>query len=736
MRIRTRLLFLILAVLVPACLGSALGLAYIYSEQQKALHENMRQTARALALLLDKELAERETALRALSASPALAQGDLRAFYLHARTIADRRDAAIILSDSVGKQLLNTRLPFGAALPRMIPTERQMRAQFGPEATLVSNLYQPPSGLGSPSFAIQIPVARPGLPLQYLTLGSFAGQLQEVLDAQRLPQAWHASIIDRDGLIVARSRDADKFVGQPVRAAIRAKMSAADGLHQGMALSGAPATAFFSRAPGSGWTFLVSVPDAELRGAAVRTTALMAALVTLLLGLAVLAAFVVGRRTAQPLEALRRAAEQLGRNEPVAPQASGIDEVDAVNAAMVRAGERLRQANAGLERRVAQAVSSYERSQRALVQAQKLEALGRLTGGIAHDFNNVLQSLSSSLQATAGEAPEPLRAQLANCQRAVARGTGLARQLMVFGKVQDLRVETVDPGDRLGEARPLLEGALPSNVRLQYQLGPALWPVTVDPAQLELTLLNLVMNARDAMPQGGSMVLRVANEVLAQPPAELPPGHYLTLALIDNGEGMSDEVLARAFDPFFTTRNVGKGAGLGLAQAYGFARQSGGNLVLRSQLGRGTTATLYLPRTRQQPQPLTPPPMGEPTGRGSGRVLLVEDDPLVRDTVAAALEAAGFALQTADSADAALGLLERGECFDAVFSDVVMPGALSGVDLAQLIGQRWPRVKVVLATGYCERSVSLPGVRALAKPYPMQQAVQALNEAIQEAALP
>jgi len=729
MRIRSRLLLLTLAVLVPAFFGSAIAVAYVFQEQQAVVRDNLRETARALALVLDKELATREAVLRTLAASPALPQGDLKSFHQFAQSVASQRDVAIILSEPGGAQLINTRLPFGAPLPRMLPTASEMRARYGPEATLVSNLYMPPVGKPAPSFAIQIPLMRDGKIAHFLTMGSYASQLQAVLQEQRLPAEWLASVIDRDGVVVARNRNPDKHVGRPVREELRRKLAAGEGLHEGVTLDGVPATAFFSRAPNSEWVFLISVPQSVIQGAAIRATALVGAISLLLLGLAVTTALVVARRTARPIEALRIAAERLGRNEPVTAQASGIDEMDAVNAAMVQASDRLRSANAELEQRVAEALSSYERSQRALVQAQKLEALGRLTGGIAHDFNNVLQILTTGLQAAAKDAPEGLRKLLATCQRAVARGSKLTRELMAFGRVQDVRVETVNLAAWLGRVQPLMAGMLPSNIDFETDLGPQLWPVTVDPVQLELALLNLLMNARDAMPRGGSVVLRVGNETVRTANAELEAGDYVALVLTDTGEGMTDDVIARAFDPFFTTKSAGKGSGMGLAQAYGFARQAGGALALQSQPGQGTTATLHLPRAPQAAGSRSQDSAVLPHARARGKVLLVEDDALVRETVSAALEASGFDVRTAASGDEALQLLHDGASFDVVFSDVVMPGTLSGLDLAEVIAERWPGTRMVIATGYADQAVNIPGVRALPKPYGLQQAVDALNAA-------
>ena len=726
MRIRSRLLLLVAAVLLPALVGAGIALGYIYNEEQALYEASMRETAGALALALDRDMARREAILHTLAASPALRLGEMRRFHEFSSRVAQETESAIILSDLEGRQILNTRRPFGAALPPMLAMERRERARLGNEVTLISDLYVPPAGLGPHSFAVQIPVRRDGKVVQFLTLASYASQMQKLV-AEQLPPGWLATVIDRQGVIVARSLAPEKFVGMPVRKDLAAKIAAqGEGSHRGTTMADVPSTAFFSRAPASGWAFLIAVPHSALYASARRATMLMAAVSLLMLALGLGAALAVARRIVQPVESLRELAERLGRNEPVHAPASGTLELDAVGQAMAGASERQRGTTAELERRVAEAVARVEVSQRALVQAQKLEALGRLTGGIAHDFNNVLQTLTVGLQALSYMARDDQRELIERCQRAVARGTGVARQLMAFGRMQEVRVETIDTAARLHEARELVTGALPTNIALEYELAPDLWPVTVDPAQLELALLNLVINARDAM-RGGTITLRAINQVLHTPRPDLHGGDYVLLSVCDTGEGMSEEVMARALDPFYTTKGVGKGSGMGLPQAYGFARQSGGTLILESQLGKGTTVSLYLPRATQPISALPAPRALTSLPVSKGKVLVVEDDDQVRETVSTGLHAAGFVIHTAATADEALAKINNGEHFDAVLTDVVMPGSMSGLDLAEHIRKLHPRTGVVVVTGYTDRAVRLPGVRALPKPYDLQQAVDALN---------
>jgi CheY-like chemotaxis protein len=251
--------------------------------------------------------------------------------------------------------------------------------------------------------------------------------------------------------------------------------------------------------------------------------------------------------------------------------------------------------------------------------------------------------------------------------------------------------------------------------------------VTVDPLQFDLALLNLAINARDAMPDGGNLTIGARNCVL-EPTSERAGGDYVLVTVTDTGTGMTPEVMARALDPFFTTKEPGKGTGLGLAQAYAFATQSEGSLALSSTPGQGTRVELYLPRSTQ---PLSPQPVRgghTETLEASGRILFVEDDALVREAVARGLEEAGFDVLVAADGERALAMIEAGLEVDVAFSDIVMPGKISGIDLAGILRERRPGLPVVLATGYTDQRATVPGVQVLAKPYEIGQLVELLSE--------
>ena len=347
-----------------------------------------------------------------------------------------------------------------------------------------------------------------------------------------------------------------------------------------------------------------------------------------------------------------------------------------------------------------------------LRQSQKMEALGQLTGGIAHDFNNLLTVVMGNLDLMS-RAPESRRPMLIhNALQATERARELTQKLLAFGRRQSLKPETTDLRALIAGMDDMVMQALRGDIALEFELATDLWHVEVDRAQFQVALLNLAVNARDAMPRGGTLRITARNERDAD-------AEVVAIAVSDTGHGMSREVLERAFEPFFTTKEVGRGTGLGLAQVYGFANQSGGTAEIESEVGRGTTVTLYLPRCHQTVPVRTSMADEVVDWNRSLRILLVEDNVQVAEVAGSILTEQGHEVTTAHSADDALEILETGRHFDFVFSDLVMPGERDGLDLARLIRAWWPTLPVLLATGYSEAGgrATQEGFTLLAKPY-------------------
>ncbi|WP_246024399.1 PAS domain S-box protein [Azospirillum ramasamyi] len=378
-----------------------------------------------------------------------------------------------------------------------------------------------------------------------------------------------------------------------------------------------------------------------------------------------------------------------------------------------------------------EAAAALHRAEEQLRQAQKMEAVGQLTGGVAHDFNNLLQALSSCLTMIGRRTAEPRVTPLLEAgMQAVERGSKLVQQLMGFARRDSLRPEPIDLRDRVLGMAGLLERALRADIRVETRFAPDLRPIEADPTQFELALINMAVNARDAMPQGGSLTIAAENATLQPGDPTGLDGEFVRLSVSDTGTGMPPEVVAKAFDPFFTTKEVGKGSGLGLAQVYGLARQAGGTVWIDSRPGQGATVTLLLRASAQSPRVSAPPPRIAIQRRDAARVLMVEDDPVVASSVSAALEDAGWIVLRAATADEALPMLAGGERIDLLFSDVVMPGRRSGIDLCREAIALRPGLPVVLTTGYSEDVARTEGIRVLPKPYRIDSLLQALDEAL------
>jgi len=365
-----------------------------------------------------------------------------------------------------------------------------------------------------------------------------------------------------------------------------------------------------------------------------------------------------------------------------------------------------------------------------LRQAQKIEALGQLTGGVAHDFNNLLQVVSAGLQVLGRQTDAARREHIFTAMRhAVDRGASLCRQLLAFSRRQALKPEAVNLERLAGDMRELLNRSLRGDIQIQTSFAERLWCVEVDPGELELVILNLALNARDAMPSGGTIKINARN-MPALTDHDLV-GDFVRLDIADSGIGMSPDTLAHAFEPFFTTKEVGSGSGLGLAQAHGFAKASGGAVRIESTPGRGTAVSLFLPRTLKAPAytPELMPQAADDLAGSTAQVLVVEDDDEVAALTVEMIHQLGYDTTRVASAEAALGALADRRSVDIVFSDVMMPGRMNGVELAQEIRRRRPNLPVLLTSGYVDaarRKAGAQQIKIIPKPYRIDELRDAL----------
>lgn len=408
-----------------------------------------------------------------------------------------------------------------------------------------------------------------------------------------------------------------------------------------------------------------------------------------------------------------------------------------------RAEEELRHLNETLEQRVAEEVAERNQAEEALRQSQKMEAVGQLTGGIAHDFNNMLAVVIGSLDLLGrriGSEDARARRYVDAAADGARRAALLTQRLLAFSRQQPLKPEPVNLNKLVAGMSDLLHHSLGGEARVETVLAAGLWPTHVDPNQLENVVLNLALNARDAMPGGGRITIETGNAHLdgryVKSHLGVPAGQYVLVAVSDTGSGMPPEVIAKAFDPFFTTKDVGKGTGLGLSQVYGFVKQSGGHVKIYSEPGEGTTVKVYLPRLLGHDGDASDQDESSPIPYGDQQevVLLVEDEPAVRQFSTEALEELGYRVLAADGALAALRLLDAHPEIALLFTDVVMPD-VNGRELADEARRRRPHLKVLFTTGYTRNAVVHngvldPGVELLGKPFTIEELAAKVREVL------
>jgi PAS domain S-box-containing protein len=382
--------------------------------------------------------------------------------------------------------------------------------------------------------------------------------------------------------------------------------------------------------------------------------------------------------------------------------------------------------------RLTKEIAERQRVEFALRQAQKLEALGQLTSGVAHDFNNLLMAALGNIDLAGKRVQDAAAARMLRAAiRAIERGAKLTAQLLAFSRKQRLTAKPIDVNQLVRDAGDMLDRTLGKSVIVETALDPGLWPAMADPTQLELVVLNLAINGRDAMKDGGRLTIRTANVPEKDRPLDLPPYDYVAIMVTDTGSGMSEEVRARAFEPFFTTKEVGKGSGLGLSMVHGVAVQSGGNVYIDSELGRGTTVRICLPRAAEQPAASGEAETASTASGTLATILVVDDDDDVREVAVSGLREFGYDVLQAQNGQGALDLLERNGPVDLVLVDLAMPG-MNGAEMIRRAREIVPALRVLYVTGY-ESGSALDAVGSdplLHKPYRLDTLADAVKSAL------
>jgi signal transduction histidine kinase len=725
--IRTRLIALVLAVLLPALCAAVWVLGQTYRLEREASERVLEETTRALSMVLDRELAQRAVVARALSSSslldsaPNLSPKALRDFDAQARRTLTGMEGWLELRNA-DRVLINTRLPPEATsrpgpLPKLLdrPTVQPMR-QDTPNGIQYAALVQP--------------VLRDGLPVLNLSLTVLPREFQRIVDGQHLPPGWLAAIIDSQGRVVARHPGGGVHIGRPATPDLKAHLDAdREGLMQSVSLDGDPVSLYFHTSP-QGWTYVTGMSRAQFEGTVPRAVLQMAGAMLALLVVSLIAAAWVARRIVTPIQTIRQMALDLREGRPLRRTRTGLLECDQVALALHDAGHAIRHARIELENQVASAVDRTRSLEQRASHNHRVEALGRLTGGIAHEFNNLLGIISNCAHLMRRLAPPAqLQPAIDATLSAVDTGSRLTQHLLRFAGRQTVHPRVLHLNAFLPEAAELLRTLLDRRIELTTAVDEATPAVRVDPSELELSLINLALNAREAIAGHGHLWLQAA-------PADphelegLPAGAYARIAVRDDGSGMDDTVAGRAFEPFFSTREPNEVAGLGLSQVYGFCLQAGGRARLESKPGLGTTVTLLLPAHTDKRDEARAALPTLPASIADARILLVEDNEALCEITATMLRSYGCEVVCTASAEDALRLIDTPPGFDAVVSDVLMPGQMDGVALANHLRQILPQLPLVLISGHHGDTSPPAGVRLLQKPCPPDVLVGAIKAAI------
>ncbi|RVT93637.1 ATP-binding protein [Sphingomonas crocodyli] len=708
--VRARLVLLVAVLLVPAAIVAAALLWRSYHEEHRAAETQLTGMTRAMSIAVDRDIGQARVLVEALSASWWLKHGRWREFDAQAREVVAGTDRWVSVVTEDGRLLVNTHYPVGQLPVRNVKLAVSGTIGIG-DRIVLHNLH---FGVAprEPIVIVTRTIRTEDGQRLLLNVVRRASSFLELMQQQHIPPRWTGVVVDGNRTVIARSRANEAFVGKSVSPSMRERLAQSDeDVQPTVTLDGISSITAWKTSPTTRWTMIVAVPRDEMargaRGALIAGTILGIAL----LGLGLVGAVLVGRGIARPLERLSRAAGGLAEGGALPPP-SGLAEIDAVQIALAGAAkllrareQELRDLNQDLEARVTERTRELAEATESLVQAQKMEAVGRLTGGIAHDFNNLLTAVIGNIELIEkGNADPKVARRLANARSAAERGARLTGQLLAFSRRQRLHTEAVDVNAVVTSASELLHSTLGSAIEIETALGADLPAVEADATQLDLILLNLAINARDAMPDGGRLRIVTAAQSVDDAPrgAEAPgPGDYVAIRVEDQGTGMSAETLSRVFEPFFTTKETGHGTGLGLPQVLGILKQMQGGIAIESTQGIGTVVTIYLPISGGVPVHAVPAPVTIGPDWSGVCVLLVDDDPDVRGVTAEMLREQGCEVVEAGSGREGLAQLESEPAIDFALLDFAMPG-LNGAEAARLIRAQRPDLPILLMSGYAD----------------------------------
>ncbi|HKS63469.1 MAG TPA: ATP-binding protein [Xanthobacteraceae bacterium] len=756
--IRGYLVLLTLAIMVPVLVFAAILYFGYYNSELARIESELQYDARQLALTIDRDVAGLQYTAQTLSTATRIRDRDYPGFYEQAQRVRSFAGVNVLLRERNGQQVVNTRVEYGTPLPlERLASDEQAASTRRP---VISGVI-----LGAVAqqhvFTITVPIVTDDEVTHFLNLSLPVSRLVNLIQ-ENLVSGRRAGVVDNAGLIMARSERFQELVGTPAARDFVAQARRETGVWTGTNTTGEVVRTASAIGQASGWIIYVSLPESAIRDSLRESFWAVTALGVALTVAALLLAYVVGGRLAGSMQVLSAGAAQLGRGERVAARTLPVAEISAIGNAIStasvalaqREGERdkaitdLQRLSDSLEKMVSDRtrelvdeMARRERAEETLRQAQKMDAIGKLTGGIAHDFNNMLAVVLGNLELAKRRLAKGVTSidqYLTGAQEGGKRAAALTQRLLAFSRQQPLAPAAVDANKLVSGMSEMLRRTLGEAIRVETVLAGGLWRIHADPNELENALLNLAVNARDAMPDGGKLTIETANAHLDDnyvvEHTEVPAGQYVMLAVTDTGAGMTGDVAAKAFDPFFTTKKSGIGTGLGLSQVYGFVKQSGGHVKIYTELGEGTAIKVYLPRYFGAAEPARPAiDRGSlPTNDGSVSILVVEDEDAVRRYSTDALRDLGYRVLEADGARQALDIIDAEPDIAILFTDVVMPD-MNGRRLVEAALARRPALKVLFTTGYTRNAIVHngmldPGVVLLSKPFTLEELARKMAE--------
>jgi signal transduction histidine kinase len=746
-----QLLMLALATALPLLLASIIMFNRVAENERITIREGLFLNAKTLAGLVENEINTHTAIASTLARSPALLSGDLDTFWREANDALKFVPGSWInVYAPDGTTLISTLRPMGSALPDA-PEKPLIAGAVKDRKTLVTGL-----GIGNisktPRALVIVPVMQGDQPIYALSI-SLVPQRFLSLIQDRYTQGEVVAILDQQMKFVARIPDHANRVGTLAAEGWRAAIvKAPEGWVENVSVEGNWILTGYAQAE-NGWIVGVAQLESAIQSPLRRIFWSSLAMLAGLSAVSLLLAAAIAQNASRGMRALARAAKEVGDGKRVEELPAPFSEAAVVSQALSAASSdieakeaALERANSELEAKVAERTAELEAelqrreaAEATLRQVQKIESLGQLTGGIAHDFNNMLTIVIGNLDtlrrrlSKTGTFDPQLMKPVESAQQGARSAAKLTQRLLAFARRQPLEPVSLDMNALIADVSGMLVRTVGENVRIETVAGAGLWPAFADANQVESALVNLAVNARDAMPEGGRLVIETANAFLDEAYAsrfgDVTPGQYVMLSVSDTGTGIAADKMERIFEPFFTTKSPGKGTGLGLAMVHGFVKQSGGHVRIYSELDHGTTVKLYLPRYAERDRLAASPlavqaaAQDAPDRAKRGEtILLVEDDPGVREYAVDVLEELGYKIVAAEDGETALAKLENTKRIDLVFTDVVLGGTMNGRQLADAIKLVKPRLPILFTTGYTRNAIIHhgrldPGVNLLGKPY-------------------